>query len=214
MFEKAIEIFQKMPYKPDVVSLTILFNACSKLSNSNAKTIGHIYLEKLTDFHYQNSTLVNSIIDMTMKFGELEKAERIFFNLKNKTLITYGALMQGSYLKLSNQMKTCKTDLGYITNDRPEKALEVFEKLPLKPDRTVYRIPFVACVALDDIERGMKLGNNYFRQMPKELLHDEIILGSILTMLMKFGQVKEAETLFLQSKKKDDRNLWNSHQRI
>jgi hypothetical protein len=50
-----------------------------------------------------------------------------------------------------------KFNLGYVENNIPEKALDVFEQMHLKPEDITYAKIFSACAQLAD-ERAMKIG--------------------------------------------------------
>ncbi|CAF4639642.1 unnamed protein product, partial [Rotaria magnacalcarata] len=72
----------------------MLFNACAKLCNSHAIKIGRDTLNRLPTSFLRHSILVNSAIDMLMKFGDVNRAEVLFEKIKKKDIVTYGAMMQ------------------------------------------------------------------------------------------------------------------------
>ena len=86
-----------MPVPSDEVTHLILFNACAALSNERAKTLGQRVLKQMPDAFLKHQNLVNAAIDMLMKFGDVAQAEHLFKHLKNKTVVSYGALMQGQW---------------------------------------------------------------------------------------------------------------------
>jgi pentatricopeptide repeat protein len=122
--------------------------------------------------------LINSAIDMFMKFGDIDQAERLFDAMKKRCIATYGAMMQ-----------------GYVINDRSEKALDLFEDLPMEPNRMIYAIVYSACASSCN-DRAAQLAMKCLGQMPKSFLNEIVLLGSILQMMMKFGEVEEATRLF------------------
>ncbi|CAF4220872.1 unnamed protein product, partial [Rotaria magnacalcarata] len=81
---------------------------------------------------------------MLMKFGDVNPAEVVFETTQNKTLVTYGAMMQ-----------------GYVTNDLSDKALDLFEKNPLKSNEVLYAIVYNACASLSN-EKAIQLGKKIF----------------------------------------------------
>ncbi|CAF4001813.1 unnamed protein product [Rotaria sp. Silwood1] len=95
MPEKVIELFEKISIEIDEVIIIMLFNACAKLCNSHAIQIGNNILKQLPSSFLHHQKLVNSAIDMLMKFGDVNQAEFLFKKIQNKTLVTYGAIMQG-----------------------------------------------------------------------------------------------------------------------
>ncbi|CAF5227780.1 unnamed protein product [Rotaria magnacalcarata] len=102
MPEKVIKLFEKISIKIDEVIIILLFNACAKLCNNRAIKTGRDALNRLPTSFLQNQKLINAAIDMLMKFGDVNPAEVVFETTQNKTLVTYGAMMQG-YQKNRNK---------------------------------------------------------------------------------------------------------------
>ncbi|CAF2817435.1 unnamed protein product [Rotaria sp. Silwood2] len=90
MPEKVLELFEKNSIDIDEVIITMLFNACAKLC---AIQIGNDTLKKLPFSFLNHQKLVNSAIDMLMKFGDVNQAQVIFRKFKIKLLL----LMELSY---------------------------------------------------------------------------------------------------------------------
>jgi pentatricopeptide repeat protein len=95
-----------------------------------------------------------------------------------------------------------KFNLGYVENNIPEKALDVFEQMHLKPEDITYAKIFSACAQLAD-DRAMKIGKKLFDQMQNNFRNNTVILTSAICMLMKFGDITHAEHLFELIKEKD-----------
>ena len=96
MPERVPELFDKMSVKPDEVAMTLLFNAFAKLTDANAIKNGRAVLKRMSSSFLGNDYLVNSAVDMLMKFGDVAGAERLFEGLKRKNVVSFGALMKGS----------------------------------------------------------------------------------------------------------------------
>ncbi|CAF1269869.1 unnamed protein product, partial [Rotaria magnacalcarata] len=125
-----------------------------------------------------------SAIDMLMKFGDVESAERIFRSIKIKNIITYGAMVK-----------------GYVGNEMFEKALDLFEQIDIELGDVTYTIVFNACAKLCN-DRAMKIGKELLAKMPENYRNDNIISTSALDMLMKFGDIESAERMFRSIKAK------------
>ena len=82
-----------------------------------------------------------------------------------------------------------------------DKALDLFEQISKAPNEFQYAIAFNACAMFAD-DRAMQLGNKLFRQLQATHKRDTVITGAVLKMLMKFGQVKDAEDVLRTSDKK------------
>ena len=95
-----------------------------------------------------------------------------------------------------------KFNLGYVENNMTEKALDLFERMPLAPDNVVYTIVLNACAQLAN-DRAKIIGKKLVDQMLNKFQHDSYLDSSAIHMLMKFGDVTGAEALFEMIKKKN-----------
>jgi pentatricopeptide repeat protein len=94
------------------------------------------------------------------------------------------------------------TILGYVSNDLPEKALDLLPHVTSEFDDKLYAITYSACAALSD-DRAVQLGKQTLKAMPSKYLHNTVVIGSATHMMMKFGDVAEAEQLFSRMKTRD-----------
>ncbi|CAF4364978.1 unnamed protein product, partial [Rotaria sordida] len=122
---------------------------------------------------------------MLMKFGDVENAENLFRMMERKDVIAYNAMMK-----------------GYVENKMYEKTLDLFEQLPFPLHNFGYTIIFNACAQLLN-DRAKQIGRKLLQQMPQHFHNDNIIITSALDMLMKFGDVENAENLFRMMERKD-----------
>ncbi|CAF5207750.1 unnamed protein product, partial [Rotaria magnacalcarata] len=130
-FEKALDLFEKIDIELDDVTYSIVFNACAKLCNDRAMKIGKKLLAKMPENYRNHNSISTSAIDMLMKFGDVESAERIFRSIKAKGTNIYGALMN-----------------GYNLNDESWKCFKIFEEMKEKniiPDEIAWNILIGAC---------------------------------------------------------------------
>ena len=180
MSEKALDLFEKIPFALDDVSYTIVFSACAALNNAKAVQFGNRILHSIPATFKNDSTVLGSILRMLMKFRQIEDAESLFSSSKKNTPVLLGIMMQ-----------------GFVDNGMPGKALDLFETSSIPPNEIISIILYSACAALND-ERAVQLGNKLLRQMPIKYRENGVLIGSALNMLMKFGQTKKAEDLFSQ----------------
>ncbi|CAF4461897.1 unnamed protein product, partial [Rotaria magnacalcarata] len=68
-----------------------------------------------------------SLLDALMKCGDVAHAESLFYSSKQKVLSSYGAMMK-----------------GYVDNNLPEKAIDLFNEIE-NPDDVNVTILFNAC---------------------------------------------------------------------
>ncbi|CAF2125405.1 unnamed protein product, partial [Rotaria magnacalcarata] len=176
--EKALDLFDEMKIEPNQFNLSTLFNACAVLNNNRAKKIGKKLLDEMPENYRNHNITSTSAIDMLMKFGDVESAERIFRSIKTKDIITYGAMVK-----------------GYVGNEMFEKALDLFEQIPLGLTNVTYTVVFNACAKLCN-DRAMKIGKELLAKMPENYRNHNITSTSAIDMLMKFGDVESAERIF------------------
>jgi ATP/maltotriose-dependent transcriptional regulator MalT len=84
-----------MSVKPDEVAIALLFNACAKLTDPDAIKTARDVLQRTASSFLSHDHLVNSAIDMLMKFGDVAQAEDLLKRSGRKTVVSYGALMKG-----------------------------------------------------------------------------------------------------------------------
>ncbi|CAF5203416.1 unnamed protein product [Rotaria magnacalcarata] len=185
MAEKVLDLFDEMKIEPDQFTLSTLFNACAVLNNNRAKKTGKKLLDEMPENYRNDNITSTSAINMLMKFGDVESAERIFRSIKKKNIITYGAMVK-----------------GYVGNETFEKALDLFEKIDIELDNVIYTIAFNCCAKLCN-DRAMKIGKKLLAEMPENYRNDNVTSTSAINMLMKFGDVESAERIFRSIKVKD-----------
>ncbi|CAF4476376.1 unnamed protein product, partial [Rotaria magnacalcarata] len=185
MAEKVFDLLDEMETKPDSFTLAILFKACADLANDRAIKIGRKLLDEMPENYRNDNVLLSSAMHMLMKFGDIQNAERIFRLNKTKDIITYNAIIK-----------------GYVENKMFEKALDLFEQIQLKLDNVTYIIVFNACAGLPN-DRAIKIGQKLLDKMPEDYRKDVVVLNSAMHMLMKFGDIQNAERIFRLNKTKD-----------
>ncbi|CAF4433601.1 unnamed protein product [Rotaria magnacalcarata] len=94
--EKVLDLFDEMKIEPNQFTLSTLFNACAVLNNNRAMKTGKKLLDEMPENYRNNNITSTSAINMLMKFGDVESAERIFRSIKAKDIITYNATIKGN----------------------------------------------------------------------------------------------------------------------
>ena len=72
----------------------------------------------------------------------------------------------------------------------------------IKPNEFTLAVVFNACSQLSN-DRAKTTGKKLLDEMPEQFRNANVLLTSAIDMLMKFGDVKEAEHLFELNKKKN-----------
>ncbi|CAF4338626.1 unnamed protein product [Rotaria magnacalcarata] len=89
-----------------------------------------------------------------------------------------------------------------ITNNVAEKVLDLFDEMKIEPDQFTLSTLFNACAVLNN-NRAMKTGKKLLAEMPENYRNHNVISTSAIDMLMKFGDVESAETIFRSINAKD-----------
>lgn len=92
---KVLEEFSQLSIRADEVLMTLVLNACAKCADDQAKEIGKKVLKEIPRHFLEHNRLVNAAIDMFMRFGDIDDAERLFKGLTQRTHVSYGAMIQG-----------------------------------------------------------------------------------------------------------------------
>jgi pentatricopeptide repeat protein len=171
-----LDLFDHISSKADATLFTIAFSACTDLRNDRALQLGRTLLDKLPSEFLDDTILMNSAINMLMKFGDVAHAERLFQKLKKKSIVTYGAMMKGKYEWSEPLGERCTIlHSGYVTNNLPDKALDLFNGLSSKANDVLYTIVFSACADLSN-GRAVQSGKKYLEQMPRTFLNDTVVI--------------------------------------
>ncbi|KAK4411160.1 Pentatricopeptide repeat-containing protein, chloroplastic [Sesamum angolense] len=121
--EEALELFQKMldeGFKPSNVTVMGALHACANLSDIKRGQ----FIHKLVDGLGLGSdvSVMNSLISMYCKCKRVDLAAELFYKLKEKTLVSWNAMI-----------------LGYAQNGRTIEATTLFCKMQqqnMRPDRS------------------------------------------------------------------------------
>jgi hypothetical protein len=98
MSDKVLDLLDKMIIQPDVVTLTIILNACAQVNDDRARKIGNKLLNQMPNDFRNDTILLNSAIHMLMRFGNVKSPEQLFESIKKTDVISYGAMMKGNHL--------------------------------------------------------------------------------------------------------------------
>ncbi|CAF5078735.1 unnamed protein product, partial [Rotaria magnacalcarata] len=161
----------------------LLFNSCAQLKTKEALDLVKKISNQIPKSFYSNPHLLTSLLDALMKCGDVAHAESSFYSSKQKVISSYGAMMK-----------------GYVDNNLPEKAIDLFNKIQ-NPNDVHMILLFNSCAQLKTKE-ALDLVKRISKQIPKSFYSNPRLLTSLLDSLMKCGDVAHAESLFYGSKEK------------
>ncbi|CAF3845261.1 unnamed protein product [Rotaria magnacalcarata] len=121
-----------------------------------------------------------------MQNHQVDHAYRFFSSIVKKSNPTYAAMMK-----------------GLITNRLPEKALDLFDEMIIEPDDVTFVVLLNACAKTGN-DRAIKVGKKLVQQISTQYQNSIFVLNSAIYMLMKFGDIQSAESIFNLIKNKDN----------
>ncbi|GMI64943.1 hypothetical protein like AT2G04860 [Hibiscus trionum] len=191
----AMELFFQMKmygYVPDAITIASMLSGCSQL--------GYLqYGKKLHCFILRNNIemedfIGTALIDMYIKCGSIELAERIFRGIKEPCLATWNTMIT-----------------GYGISGFENKALSHYAELRkrgLKPDKITFLGVLAACIHGGNVDKGRR----YFHIMMEEFGISPSLqhCASMVTLLSRGGYFEEA-LLFIRNMECDpDSAVWGA----
>ena len=164
MAEKALDLFEHIDLDLNNFVYIHVFNACAELANDRAIKIGKKLLDEMPRSFRNDNVVLNSAIHMLMKFGDIQNAEKVFQSIKNKNIITYGALMN-----------------GYNMNGLSRKCFKILEEMikeNICPDEIICSIVISACSRYRSLRRSQYI----IDQIPSEIQNKKQIQNSLIRM--------------------------------
>ncbi|CAF1390941.1 unnamed protein product [Adineta ricciae] len=180
--KEVLNLYEQNKMKLDEGVFVMVSKACSEICDDRAMRIGKQLIDSLPRDLKGTEKVMNSTILMLMKFGNVDEAEQLFRQMKHQSIYTYGAMMK-----------------GYNDNKMFEKTLDLFETLPFVANEAIYTMVQSSCSQVRD-DRARRTGKQLIDNLPEDLQGSENVMNSTIFMLMKFGNVDEAEQLFRQTK--------------
>ncbi|CAF1488053.1 unnamed protein product [Adineta steineri] len=176
-FEKALDLFEENSLKLDAIMYIIIYNICASLSNQRCIQLGKTIIDKMPKEFLNNTNVVTSLMHMSMNFGQVEKAESFFKQIKNPTLYTYGVLMN-----------------GYKNNDQPEKCLILFEEM--KKQNIIIDEPIALALIGACSQIGIQSISQNIVQQISHLKLNLRLKTSLINMWSKSGDIHRAKEIF------------------
>ncbi|CAF4321538.1 unnamed protein product, partial [Rotaria magnacalcarata] len=139
----------------------------------------------ITSTPSKSGVIVLDTNSISLQYGDIDSATRLFTSTANKSNYIYTAMFK-----------------GLISNNMVEKVFDLLDEMEIKPDSFTLAILFNACAELAN-DRAIKIGRKLLDEMPENYRNDNAVLNSAMHMLMKFGDIQSAERIFRLNKKKD-----------
>ncbi|KAI9084770.1 hypothetical protein K1719_033176 [Acacia pycnantha] len=217
---KALQLFHRMVslgVEPDDFTILGLIVSCRQLRNLKLGKSVHAWIQRRKDFGSSYLILWNALLDMYLKFKEVELACKIFNQLAKKDIISWNTLIVGCVksgeLKLAHDFfdQMPSRDLvswnsliaGYAQNGHYSMVVELIKSMPahnVSPDH-VTMVSFICAAAEIGVLDQGKLVHGW--AMKKAAKIDAFMGSALIDMYCKCGSVKSALTIFRELPEKD-----------
>ncbi|XP_057850679.1 pentatricopeptide repeat-containing protein At1g56690, mitochondrial [Cryptomeria japonica] len=178
--DEALETIKQMQLagvKPNSTTFVSILPACAKMKT----------LEQGMDIHQRiietrflsDVVVVNSLIDMYAKCGNLRMAYELFDKMSQRDVVSWTAMIA-----------------GYAQNGFVEEALETFKQMQLagvKPNSSTFANILPACAKMGALGQGMRIHQIIIES---RFLSDAVVVHALIDMYAKCGSIQKARDLF------------------
>lgn len=172
----AVELFRQMQVAkvcPDEFTMVSVLSACGSLSDLELGKSAACYIER--EQIHKSLELCNSLINMYMKCGDVEKAMSVFRSMKERDIVSWTSVLSG---------------LGM--HGHGIEAISVFEEMKrngVTPDDTAFLSVLNACSHAGLVDQG----RFFFKSMVEYGVSPKMKhYGCMVNLLCRAGLVKEA----------------------
>lgn len=163
--------------KPDAITLINLLPSCSKLGALLKGKAVHAYA--IRNGYLSHIVLETSLVDMYGKCGNITLAERVFFHMKKRNLVSWNAMIA-----------------SYVENSRDKEAIETFQKLqnePFVPDETTFASILAAYAEIALPKEGKQI---HCHLSKLGISSGTFISNALINMYAKCGDLEAARQIF------------------
>ncbi|XP_059067244.1 pentatricopeptide repeat-containing protein At2g13600 [Cryptomeria japonica] len=209
--QEAFTLFRQMQptaVKPDEFTFSIILSVCSEVASVKHGLQIH---GKIPRCGFQsNVNVVNTLVCMYAKWGNIEKARELFDKMPNIDTVSWNSMITAyaqnaaldEALQLFQEMP--QPDLiswnaiiaGYAQNGLVEKAPEMLKRMQysnVKPNREIYVSIISGCAKMGALEQGMEIHKQIANN---RVLPNVMVLNALINMYAKCGSMQEARDLF------------------
>ncbi|ONK62767.1 uncharacterized protein A4U43_C07F7930 [Asparagus officinalis] len=194
--DEAIGVFRRMQVEdsiePDEIALLAVLSACAQLGALDLGEWIHGFIDRKR--LYKIVPLMNALIDMYAKSGNIEKALEVFENMKNKSVVTWTTMIA-----------------GFALHGLGNEALDMFnrmEKESVKPNDVTFLAILSACSHIGQTN----LGKWYFERMSSHYHIKPKIehYGCMVDLLGRAGCLIEAHALIKEMPFEANAAIWGA----
>ncbi|EPS72347.1 hypothetical protein M569_02407, partial [Genlisea aurea] len=207
--DEALRIYRAMEDRPDDVTMIGVVTACTQLRDLKLGSETHHHIVnhglKLT------APLVNALLDMYMKCGAADRAERLFRRMEARNAVSWTTMVVGyarqGRLDVARRVFDEMPDKddavpwnalmsGYVETQSHREALSLFNEMiasGIDPDEVTMTSCLSACTHLGALDVGVWI----HRYVEKRRIPVNVVLGTALVdMYAKCGNISKALRVF------------------
>ncbi|KAH9666774.1 putative pentatricopeptide repeat-containing protein [Citrus sinensis] len=194
-FREALTLFREMQtsnIRPDEFTIVSILTACANLGALELGEWVKTYIDKNK---VKNDIFVgNALIDMYCKCGDVEKAQRVFWEMLRKDKFTWTTMI-----------------VGLAINGHGDKGLDMFSQMlraSIIPDEVTYVGVLSACTHTGMVDEGRK----YFADMTIQhgIEPNEAHYGCMVDLLGRAGHLNEALEVIKNMPMKPNSIVWGA----
>lgn len=186
-FDEALDLYHKMlwvGFRPDVYTFPCVLRTCGGMEDIRRGREIHVHVVR---FGFESDVdVVNALITMYVKCGDLGSARMLFDGMPKRDRISWNAMIA-----------------GYFENGEFLEGLRSFllmQELCIDPDLMTMTSVISACEVLGDVRLGKALHGYVART---EFSTDVSVDNTLIQMYSSVGNWEEAEKVFNRIKSKD-----------
>lgn len=179
----------KMDLPTDKFSLSSVISSCASLSSLE---LGEQVFARATIVGLDSDQIVSSsLIDFYCKCGSVERGRRVFDTMVKSDEVPWNSMIS-----------------GYATNGYGSEAIELFEKMSVRPTRITFMGVLTACNYCGLVEEGRKL----FEEMKLDngFVPDREHYSCMVDLFARAGYLEEAMHLVEEMPFDADASMWSS----
>ncbi|XP_027071444.1 pentatricopeptide repeat-containing protein At3g53360, mitochondrial [Coffea eugenioides] len=193
--EKAFSLLNLMllsPNKPDHITVVNVLVCCGKVTSLEMGDQTHCYACKTA--LKQDLAIMNGLVDMYVKCGSLENAQKLFDCIENPDVVLWSSLI-----------------VGYAQFGYGEAALKLFTRMRnsgVKPNEVTFVGVLTACSHVGLVEEGLHLFNTM--EMQHRIAPTREHCSCVVDLLARAGCINEAEAFINQMAFDPDIVVWKT----
>ncbi|XP_061365080.1 pentatricopeptide repeat-containing protein At1g15510, chloroplastic isoform X2 [Gastrolobium bilobum] len=186
-FDEAMDLYHRMLWvgvRPDVYTFPCVLRTCGGMPDLVRGREVHVHVMRYG--FESNVDVVNALITMYVKCGDINTARLVFDKMPNRDRISWNAMIS-----------------GYFENGECLEGLRLFclmLEYPVDPDLKTLTSVITACELLGDERLGREIHGYVLRT---EFGRDPSVCNSLIPMYSSVGLIKEAEKVFSQTECRD-----------